>query len=221
MFPSHDREGEIVHLLQLSKLLDHLVQGSFKRLYIPYLPYARQDKNISDKSTFALITLCEMLACNFDEILALDVHSDVINQHLDNFVNIEPDRYIKLASFVCNPDMICFPDVGALTRYAKLVTEDLKKPFIVCRKNRNPLNGDITGMDLLGDPSGKNILMIDDICDGGRTFIEASKLLSEYGADDVNLYTTHGIYSKGVKPLLEEGCVSRIFNYKGEILHHH
>lgn len=55
------------------------------------------------------------------------------------------------------------------------------------------------------DLTDKTVMILDDICDGGRTFIEAVKHLREAGAKRVELYVTHGIFSKGVENLLDNG----------------
>lgn len=61
----------------------------------------------------------------------------------------------------------------------------------------------------------KNILIVDDICDGGATFMLLTKDLYKRGAKSINLFVTHGIFSKGLKPLKEAG-INRIFTAKGE-----
>jgi ribose-phosphate pyrophosphokinase len=62
----------------------------------------------------------------------------------------------------------------------------------------------------------KSVLIVDDICDGGRTFIEAAKLLYIEGVNNVYLYVTHGLFTKGIQILYDAG-IKRIFTYKGEI----
>jgi ribose-phosphate pyrophosphokinase len=63
--------------------------------------------------------------------------------------------------------------------------------------------------------TGKTCLIVDDICDGGGTFVLAANYLHSLGAKNIALYTTHGIYSKGTD-VLSDNHISRIFNYKGE-----
>ena len=70
---------------------------------------------------------------------------------------------------------------------------------VYATKVRNPDNGEILRTEVPEDVSyrGKNLLIVDDICDGGRTFIELAKVLRDYEPSRIDLYVTHGIFSKG------------------------
>jgi len=69
---------------------------------------------------------------------------------------------------------------------------------IQAHKVRNLKTGEIIKTEVLGNVEGKNVLIADDICDGGRTFIELAKVLKNEGALEVSLFITHGIFSKGL-----------------------
>jgi ribose-phosphate pyrophosphokinase len=90
-------------------------------------------------------------------------------------------------------------------------------PTLTCEKVRDCRTGDIVGMDIDDEKllNTDRVLLVDDICDGGRTFIEVAKLL--HVVKEIHLYTTHGIYSKGTEVLRNAG-IKRIFNYKGEVV---
>ena len=89
---------------------------------------------------------------------------------------------------------------------------------VVLDKVRDQLSGHITGMDFVRKPEidVKNVLIVDDICDGGRTFCEASKLLKKEFGCVVHLYVSHGIFSRGLEPLRKSG-IERIFTKNGEV----
>jgi ribose-phosphate pyrophosphokinase len=55
------------------------------------------------------------------------------------------------------------------------------------------------------DFNGKDVLIVDDICSGGRTFIEISKILSQRNVGKIYLYVTHGIFDIGIIPILDSG----------------
>lgn len=76
-------------------------------------------------------------------------------------------------------------------------------------KARNVQTGEITGTEVYGDVKDKVVLIIDDICDGGRTFIELGKVLKERGASKVILYVTHGIFSQGKQVF--EGIIDEVY----------
>jgi len=82
---------------------------------------------------------------------------------------------------------------------------------VYCEKIRNHLDGSIDKVSVGGDVNGKDLIIIDDICDGGRTFIALSEELKKNGARDIYLYVTHGIFSNGFDSLREN--IKHIFVY--------
>jgi len=79
--------------------------------------------------------------------------------------------------------------------------ERYKTEVIYCTKDRDTSTGEITGTKVPDDVEGKNLMIIDDICDGGRTFIELAEVLKEKGCGKLYLYVTHGIFSRGFAKL--------------------
>ncbi len=206
----YESDSELITLCQLSDLLKCDLNNRYLELFIPTLPYARQDKPVSNYSTFGLKTLTSILNKYYDSISTIDIHS--YNSFIEN---ISPDERISEVIYDSGAYVICFPDKGASLRKYPTYNRDI----IVLDKKRDQLTGEIIGLSYGGNLTltGASVLIIDDICDGGRTFIEATKLLKELGATEVCLYTTHGLYTKGTKILFDSG-IDRIFNYKGEIL---
>lgn len=212
-------DAELVQLAQLKHLLDSY--NTYTCLAIPYLPYGRQDKSISNVTTFGLYTFASLLnSMKFSRVDILDPHSKLALELLDNSREISPLPYINDAIHDCNPDTILYPDIGAQERYLSLIPY---KTSIVGRKVRNPLTGEIVeyklGIGMLDmDITGRRILIVDDICDGGATFVLAAKCaMGVCKASEVNLYTTHGIYSRGIEYLTNNG-ISRIYNRKGRVI---
>lgn len=209
-----ENEAEFIHIAQLCDLIE--AKGFMvDDLHIPYLPYGRQDKEISNNTTFAKKTFVKLLETlpAIKGITTVDGHSDIYG----NVVSELPYREIRTAVINCKPTLICFPDKGAKDRYQHM---HYVKEYPTCSmsKERDISTGYITKLFLneLLDIKGESVLIIDDICDGGMTFkLTAEKLLT-LGAKEVNLYTTHGIYSKGIETLKESG-INRIFNRKGEV----
>lgn len=210
-------EGEVMELVQLVHLLR--VEGAkYIQLIMSYLPYARQDKKISNTTSFALESFATVLnSLKLDRVVALDAHSLAANYAIDNFSSDFPFFEIEKVMSIVNPDVIGFPDKGARTRYGKNLAYT-EKEYILGDKVRDQESGLITDFKIEGNVQGCNVLIVDDICDGGMTFILMSKALLTAGAKSVSLYTTHGIYSKGVKVLFDAG-ISRVFNQKGEAFH--
>lgn len=206
-----DHEGEIMQVAQLRDLLAH--SGINASLFMPYLPYGRQDKAIKNDQSFALHSFARVLnALNFDKVSCLDPHSDAAKLLINNLRVIEPIEYIGQTINIVKPACLCFPDKGAADRYGELFPQ---MPSVFASKVRNQETGEITGLELHGDVKMKSVLMVDDICDGGMTFIKLAEKLKTGGAINIYLYVTHGIFSKTLAPLVAAD-IDRIFTHRGE-----
>lgn len=206
-----ENNAEIIILAQLKFLLDNIDLPLRCNLSIPYLPYARQDKPVSNATTFGLHIFANIINnMNFDEVTAFDVHSNVAESLIRNFKWVRPniDHILNLY----NVDEIIYPDKGALYKYTQFITY----PFMYAEKIRDQLTGEITKLEFYGDVKECNLLIVDDLCDGGATFIALAKELIDRGADEVNLYVSHGLFSKGTQILRDAG-IKNIWTRKGLI----
>jgi ribose-phosphate pyrophosphokinase len=115
---------------------------------------------------------------------------------------------------ISKPDYIVFPDAGAADRYHDSGTAHI--PKVICDKVRDQLTGAITGHKILsGTPEitryGVNFLIVDDLCDGGATFISVAGMLHKMSTFiTVDLCVSHGLFSKTREHLLANG-ISSIF----------
>lgn len=181
-------------------------------LDVYYLPYARQDRVCNKGEAFSLKVIGNFLnSLDVSTIRIWDCHNVTeTKQHLpENFVlHWEAHdifaRFNILNGFDLWDLVLCAPDNGAIDRVDKIVDHfDLQTPVYLSKK-RDPFTGYIEGVEFekYNRPvNGFNVMIVDDICDGGRTFIEAAKVLKEQGAKDIYLYVTHGIFSKGLDEL--------------------
>jgi ribose-phosphate pyrophosphokinase len=209
-------EGELFQLCQLVDLLKTIKPNYQISLNMDFLPYSRQDKVVSNNTTFALTTFAKIInSLKLDRVSTIDVHSDAAMFLLNNFRNDFPYTHVAAAFREVQPDVICFPDKGALSRYGKELAF-LGKTYVWGEKVRDQSTGHIVKCTLQGDVYKQKVLIVDDICDGGMTFIMMAKALLTAGASSVNLYTSHGIYSKGLRPL-REAKIERIFTKDGEV----
>jgi len=202
----YENDGELITLAQLIDLLKN--EGiQITGIFIPFLPYARQDKLISNTTTFGLNTFCRMLnqITGNINVYSLDIH----NNAYGSVENIEPTEYILKAIIESEASRICFPDKGAFRRYHSVVPDN--KGIITLNKMRNQETGEIVEMSLISNDKALingGVLIVDDICDGGATFINTVKSLrsnSIFQGCNIDLYTTHGIYSKGINNLIDNG----------------
>lgn len=216
-------EGEFMVLAQLKHLLNW--NGIPAYLRLTYLPYGRQDKTVSNATTFALHTFASLLnALDFWEVIIEDPHSEIALQLIEKSKAVYPIKQVEQTAQELDREhggctVFCYPDKGALAKYSK-VYESCYRPYIYGEKVRDQLTGNITSYQVVGDPAGQNILIVDDICDGGATFKILAKELLAKGAKSVGLFVSHGIFSKGVRTLFESG-IQRVFTKDGEISERH
>lgn len=214
-----ENESEFMHLAQLCTLLKNTTTSHIA-LDIPYFPYARQDKEISNESTFALRTFCKLLdSLEVNLIKTFDIHSSIAIEILKTpFINLTPEK--EIASLIEDSyiDLIIYPDKGAKTRYNRLIGDI--RSSIAFEKIRVQSTGIISGLKADNEAlleKSYNVLVVDDLCDGGMTFIKiAEYILKTKKEVCLTLYTSHGIYSRGTKVLFDSGY-HKIFNKDGEI----
>lgn len=220
-----ESEREIIDLYSFMKLLrdsnpgytDFMVTFSgpipsrpYVALHIPYLPYGRQDKKIGNDATFNLSVFANLInALEFNAVVTLDAHNpETTKKLIKNFVNMPPSEVHKKIISQLEPTFIVFPDKGAMERYGTGLSQI---HTIFCDKVRDQATGQILGItiDMNGNRDFINrdrLLIVDDICDGGATFIGVAKALKEKNEHmQINLFVTHGIFSRGKDHLLQNG----------------
>lgn len=211
----YSHEGEIMQLAQLKTLLDFEDIDRIL-LHIAYLPYGRQDKFISNDTTFALWTFGQILnMMEFDGVTIMDPHSSVALGAIKNSTAVYPHGPLGQAMRATTSNLLCYPDNGAVTKYSKIY--DFPPGYIYGEKVRDQATGYISSYKLVGNCKGKRVLIVDDICDGGKTFELLAKDLYNAGAEEVNLFVTHGLFSKGLIPLKLAG-IKKIFTSKGQAI---
>lgn len=189
-------------------------ESCYRKLFLPYIPYARQDRvMVSGEPLSAAVfgKLINML--EYDRVIVDDPHSDVAPSHIEN-VGIYDQATLAveiLGKGFFEDSVIVAPDAGAIKKVSKLATLVGKSEIGVGNKHRDLTTGQITSTSYSGpDVSGKRVVMIDDICDGGRTFIELAKVLRANGASEIILYVTHGIFSQGADVF--DGYIDEVYS---------
>lgn len=198
-----ENEGELMHVCQLAQLLTRHYECS-PDLHVPYLPYGRQDKLISNETSFSLFTFESMLRTSgIHRINTFDAHSDAA-------ASVKSTPAVDFHKSLPQHDLICFPDKGAAQRYKESY---YGSKVIFCEKVRDQLTGNITGLKLITmghDLTNQSVLIVDDICDGGMTFIKVAEALNPFKPKQVNLAVSHGLFSKG-KQCLHEAGITNIY----------
>ncbi len=166
-------------------------------LICPYLPYARQDRVCACGESLALKVMCDIInGLKFTAVTVWDVHSDVALALLNNVYNTHQRVFVGRIKW--ENTVLVAPDAGAIKKTLE-TAKSLALPMVRADKIRSVEDGSITGTTVYSEHVGdKDFLIVDDICDGGKTFIELAKVLRPLTNGKIYLYITHGIFSKGL-----------------------
>lgn len=185
----YEDDSDITKMIFAKKCLDN--SYGFKNmetiLIIYYFPYSRMDRRI-DGYLFSLKYICDIInSLNFSRVEIVDPHSIVTPALVDRCYCC----YSVPVLITEDCDYLFYPDNGAVKKYTEVFK--IYKPYFYGNKKRDLATGRIEKYELVNVPdiNGKNILIIDDICVKGGTFILAAKALKEAGAKTVNLYVSH------------------------------
>lgn len=172
------------------------------QVLIPCPPGMRQDRLIGRWGADYLFTAKsvarEINARNFPRVTIVDPHSDVFPALLDRADVVEASDLPWNAAR--GPwDAVVAPDAGA-TRRALKVAQKLAVPLLQAGKRRSPTTGALAGfwVEPILAVEPMHLLVVDDLCDGGGTFLGLAEVLKPHTAD---LYVTHGLFTKGTKAL--------------------
>lgn len=192
-----DSMAEFVVGMFLYDALD-VPKGQGMRLVMPYLPGARQDRsNPTGDVLFTARSVANMInERNFSEVVSIDPHSTVMPNLINNFREFHLARIGE--KLWKGYGAIISPDKGAKRR-AKIVAKSMGLPVVTGSKVRDVSTGRLSGFDVTVE-AGKHYLVVDDICDGGGTFLGLGEKIREQGAY-ADLYVTHGIFSNGTSEL--------------------
>lgn len=169
-------------------------------IYIPYFPAARQDRYCNYGEALTVKVYADIInSFNFKSVTILDPHSDVAPALINNC--IVNDNFEFISNVICDLPSdyeLVSPDAGSNKKMHNLKNLLFKDSFIRCDKHRDS-DGRIESFEVYSnklDPE-LNYLIVDDICDGGGTFLGLAKKFRELGAEKIYLAVTHGIFSKG------------------------
>lgn len=214
-----ERTDEVVELLLYHNAV---VEAGYKvdMLNIPYFPFSRQDRVATHGDAFSLKVICDLInSLNIERVITYDAHSDVLPALVKNLCNFkQADIFYPMINHWNIPVVLVSPDGGSLKKIYQLASQLNITPEVVeCSKSRNPKTGEITKTVVHSEPgflTNKVCVIVDDICDGGRTFIEIAKAIRRYDAPEkVVLMVTHGLFTKGLQVF--DGLIDEIYTRKG------
>ncbi len=187
---------------------DALIRAGVKtlHLFIPYFPAARQDRVMVPGEPLSVKVYADLInSVGFESVTVFDPHSDVTPALLNNVRAIP--NYPFVESFCENYDdyHLISPDGGALKKVHKLAQAIQANSVVECSKVRDVRTGKLKSFTAYTDDlEDKTCLVVDDICDGGGTFLGLADELKAKNAGKLVLVVSHGIFSKGFESLFEK-----------------
>jgi len=188
------------NLFELLLLIDAAKRASAKRIIavMPYFGMARQDRKDKPRVAIGAKLVANMLvAAGVDRVITMDLHADQIQ----GFFEVPVDHLFGSTLFLkhikenLQTDNICIatPDTGG-TKRAKFYADFLKVDMAICYKQRKIAN-EVAEMIIIGDVKGKDVIIVDDMCDTAGTLTKAASLMIASGALSVKAICTHAVLS--------------------------
>jgi ribose-phosphate pyrophosphokinase len=202
------------NLFELLMMIDAAKRASahYINVIIPYFGYARQDRKDKPRVAIGAKLVANLLtAAGAHRVMTMDLHAaqiqaffDIPVDHLDAAVIFVP--YIK--SLGLENLTIASPDMGGSYR-ARLFAKFFNAEVVICDKRRKRAN-EIESMSIIGDVTGQDIVLIDDICDTAGTLSKAAALIMEKGAKSVRAVCTHAVLSGNAYETIENSALTEI-----------
>jgi len=187
------------NLMELLLMIDAAKRASAYKVIavMPYYGYARQDRKDRPRVAIGSKLVANMLtAAGADRVVTMDLHAPQIQGYFD----IPVDHLDASAIFIPYIESLelenltfAAPDVGSANRIREIATY-FECEMVICDKHRKRAN-EIASMVVIGDVTGRDIVLIDDICDTGGTLAKSAGLLMEKGARSVRAFCTHPVLS--------------------------
>lgn len=203
----YDAAGVMDLLLTTDALRRVIPVGAAVRLVLPYVPYARQDRvSVSGEALSAKVFASLINAQGYASVEIWDPHSDVTPALIDN-VRITPTRSLIKAAIagkgqgqLLRECAFVAPDAGARKRVTELASV-YGAEVVYADKMRDVASGKLSGTRVPDTLPEQPLLVIDDLCDAGGTFLLLADALRAKTSQPLYLYVTHGLFTRGLDAL--------------------
>ena len=207
-FPNSD------NLMELLLMIDAAKRASAKSVVavIPYFGWARQDRKDKPRVSIGAKLVADLLSvAGIDRLITMDLHADQIQ----GFFNIPVDHLYASAVFLPYIEslklkdlVIATPDVGGSKR-ASTFSKYLGVPLVLCNKSREKAN-EVASMQIIGDVTDKNVVLVDDIVDTAGTITKAANIMLDAGAKSVRAIASHCVMSDPASFRVQESSLTEI-----------
>jgi ribose-phosphate pyrophosphokinase len=202
------------NLMELLLMVDAAKRASahYITAIVPYYGLARQDRKDRPRQAIGAKLVANLLkSAGIHRIMTMDLHAaqiqgffDIPVDHLDGSIIFVP--YIK--SLKLDNLTIASPDMGGSYR-ARTFAKFFNAEVVICDKRRKRAN-EIESMSIIGDVTGMDIVLIDDICDTAGTLAKAAALIMEKGAKSVRAVCTHPVLSGKAYETVENSVLTEL-----------
>ena len=190
------------NLMELIVIVDALRRASAGRItaVIPYFGYARQDRRVrSARVPITAKVVADFLSSvGIDRVLTCDLHAEQIQGFFDVPVDNVFGSPVLINDIIKKSDLtnpiVVSPDIGGVVR-ARAVAKLLNDTDMAIIDKRRPRANVSQVMHIIGEVSGRDCILVDDMIDTGGTLCKAAEALKERGAHRVYAYATHPIFS--------------------------
>ena len=207
-YPAND------HIIELLLILDAFRRASARRItvVIPYFGYARQDRKVEPRVPISAKVIARILEnTGTNRLLAMDLHADQIQGFFDIPVDhlfAAPVLIDHFKSQNLKNTVIVSPDSGGAER-ARFFAKHLDCGLAIIDKRREKAN-ESEVMHIIGNVSGKQCIMVDDMIDTAGTIAKGAQALKDFGAIEIKAVSTHGVLSGPACQRLEEAPLDEI-----------
>lgn len=202
------------NLMELLLMIDAAKRASahYITVVVPYFGFARQDRKDKPRVAIGAKLIANLItAAGAHRIMTMDLHAaqiqgffDIPVDHLDASVIFVP--YIKKLKL---PNLtIASPDMGGSYR-ARTFAKYFNAEVVICDKQRKRAN-EIESMSIIGDVTGRDVVLIDDICDTAGTLAKAASLIMEKGANSVRAVCSHAVLSGKAYETIENSALAEL-----------
>jgi len=209
------------NLMELYLLIRTLKRSNSGKItaIIPYFGYARQDRKNESRVPISASDVAMLLEnSGVDRVVALDLHAGQIQGFFHNVPvdNIYGSVFMapKFAELNLKDPVIISPDAGGVARAKKfrdtLAIYGVKADLAIIIKQRAAA-GVIESANLIGDVKGRDVIIVDDICDTGGTLVKAAEELKKFGANKVYACITHPVFSKDAITKIENSEFEQVY----------